>query len=789
MIVHDAMNSNFQPPLRSFLPSASRAARRTILATVLAVASFMQPCIAINITHWTNLTRSGIKFQSTEKLDEAEHCFVDALQEASTADPRSPMNTISLQQLGDAYFAHQKFGLARQCYQREIAETEGIACRLTARRYALYHLALICIEQRHYSHAEALLIRNLLLANATISIEQEDPSPLDVLAVLAVTQFLQSKDNQARETISKLVNASKEYSPRVRIKLLVAAGGSLAEKEKLIETPAFKRNLDNAAVTLFMSALKEIQKQPKRGSEAELIATEGLCRASVDIAPVRAADMLSASIRAFERASPQFKCSIPLAHAKVRRGIITYGLKDYQQAAIELQDGLQALPPDISAIAPTALYASVLHKLHRTQQASAACVQLKQLILKHYATDMLKLSKCIESFLWQTTGPVLDTVLELCRYTLARDPERARQCDIPALAGATLSLQGRPQEALSYLAKASSASDRTSLGLEVSASCHVSLQQYAKALQDIDEAARLNPAKSYATMRGTVYSDMQRYHEALKCFTNSLDKDPGDETARMYRAGCYLRLREFERAAADAAACPRPAVRCRLFADLAAACMAKEPGLALTCLTRALAACPDDLDLIIRRAQLYATQGKEENALADCNTAISKGARSADCHALRGNLLATGRHLNEALADYSRGLALDPHHAPSHWGRAGVYLYQQHFDLALGEFNTAISLMPSNAQLYARRAETLAAMRDTNKALLDCKRAIKLSPADSSIRLVFARTLMQAHQQSLAVEQCHTALKLQPSSEEALALLNALSTPISTSNKPPPSNK
>ena len=111
-------------------------------------------------------------------------------------------------------------------------------------------------------------------------------------------------------------------------------------------------------------------------------------------------------------------------------------------------------------------------------------------------------------------------------------------------------------------------------------------------------------------------------------------------------------------------------------------------------LAQAIRKNPDDPINYNKRGLALAQAGKNEEALADFNKAISLDPNYGQAFANRGTLYRKSRRFEEALADYERALTLDATYAPAWAGRGLIYKARNQTGEALEDFNKAIDADP-----------------------------------------------------------------------------------------------
>ena len=116
---------------------------------------------------------------------------------------------------------------------------------------------------------------------------------------------------------------------------------------------------------------------------------------------------------------------------------------------------------------------------------------------------------------------------------------------------------------------------------------------------------------------------------------------------------------------------------------------------------------PNDPQAYNMRGSVFGQSGRNEDALADFNKAISLDPNYAQAYANRALIHRKTGKLDLALADYNKALQLDPNYAVAYLGRGVVYRLKKQTLDAFNDFNKAIAIRPDNAQAYLQSRPAL----------------------------------------------------------------------------------
>ena len=142
---------------------------------------------------------------------------------------------------------------------------------------------------------------------------------------------------------------------------------------------------------------------------------------------------------------------------------------------------------------------------------------------------------------------------------------------------------------------------------------------------------------------------------------------------------------------------------------------------------------PNDPQAYNMRGSVFGQAGRNDEALADFNKAISLDPNYAQAYANRGLIYRKTGKLDLALADYNKALTLDPNYAAAYLGRGIVYRPAQAAPEAFNDFNKAIAIRPDNAEAYYNRGLLYQSQRQHQFAIDDFSTAIGLTAARPSL--------------------------------------------------------
>lgn len=254
-------------------------------------------------------------------------------------------------------------------------------------------------------------------------------------------------------------------------------------------------------------------------------------------------------------------------------------------------------------------------------------------------------------------------------------------------------------------------------------------KKYAEAIADYSRLLKLTPNQVDAYYcRSIARYEMREYRQALDDINEMLVIQPDAAMAYRARGMVLCRLREFDRAEDDF----NEALRLRRL-ETAQMChqgwywfLQGNVGYSWMCFGQFHQSCEACADDLMDRSDCHAARGEPQNALTDCEEALSIAPASVRGLHQRGLLRMEKQQYTAALADFDAALKLDPKFALMHHILCGGCRAEMgQYDKALADFEDAVRLEPDNAQACNSQAWFLATCDDARHR--DGKRAVELA--------------------------------------------------------------
>jgi len=222
--------------------------------------------------------------------------------------------------------------------------------------------------------------------------------------------------------------------------------------------------------------------------------------------------------------------------------------------------------------------------------------------------------------------------------------------------------------------------------------------QYDPAIEDFNQAIRLDPANAWALAnRGNAYFNKRQADRALQDYNDALRLNPTGYATLFYgRGSIYSGRGEYDRA----------------IADLNAAILLK----------------PDFPEAFKSRGNAYLDSGQSGHAIEDYDQALHLRPDYLSALQGRGNASAARSQYDRAIADYDKAIGIQP--GPALFRSRGIaYRATGNSEKALNDFNAALRPTPSSGVLDDR-GDTYLELGQSARALEDFGEAVRIEPDD-----------------------------------------------------------
>jgi tetratricopeptide (TPR) repeat protein len=386
---------------------------------------------------------------------------------------------------------------------------------------------------------------------------------------------------------------------------------------------------------------------------------------------------------------------------------------------------------------------------------------------------------------YQTSGRTLDEVVGGAKVLRAYDQSHGRVTLIRSLR--TIASEISPEDA-----KASTQRAREGVGVVAILAVDKNAKEAPKtAPQPVEPGPLAAGYEAWASDRPDV---------ALRLFQKARDAQPTEDAAWSAMVNLLVSRKDYAGAlklcdqAARKSASPPQAWQANRAGVLIAADRADE---AVAALEKALAAKPDDKDLLLALARAHGHLKKLDLARKDLDRGLAAAPTDPDLQRARGWAAMEAKEYDDAVVRFEALVAADPDNiyrlmnlsqayqmakrpeaalreadealriAPLEtdaltW-RAELLQRQKRFDLALADAETIVALRPDSAASWNSRcwARAVAGV-ELDKALADCNASLKLRPRNAAVLDSRALTQLRRGELKAALADYDAALALEP---------------------------
>jgi tetratricopeptide (TPR) repeat protein len=222
-------------------------------------------------------------------------------------------------------------------------------------------------------------------------------------------------------------------------------------------------------------------------------------------------------------------------------------------------------------------------------------------------------------------------------------------------------------------------------------------RQYERAIQDLNEAIRLDP--NYAPAfhnRGLAFQQNGEYNDALADYDRAIQLGLKNAETFNNRGTIYASRGEYERAIAD--------------------------------YDQAIRLDPKDAKNVYNRGFTYRVKGQYDRAIQDYDQAIRLNPNLAVAWLERGTVYLEKGEYDRAIQDFNEAIRLDPIYASAINNRGNAYLAKGEYDRAIQDYDQVIQLRPDDALAFCNRSLAKSKKGDIVGSTVDIVAAKRLNP-------------------------------------------------------------
>lgn len=222
---------------------------------------------------------------------------------------------------------------------------------------------------------------------------------------------------------------------------------------------------------------------------------------------------------------------------------------------------------------------------------------------------------------------------------------------------------------------------------------------YDRAIQDYDQAIRLNPGHAIAfSNRGVAYARKGDYDRAIQDYNQAIRLDPKHADSFSNRGVAYRRKEDYDRAIQDYDQAIRlnPKHVSAWYNRGNAYRRKGDYDRAIQNYDQAIRLNPKYANAFSNRGVAYARKGDNDRAIQNYDQAIRLNPNYVNAFYNRGNAYRRKGDYERAVLDYDQVIRLNPKHANAYTNRGLMHFYQGQFTAAVPDFSKAVEFTPTN---------------------------------------------------------------------------------------------
>ncbi len=193
-----------------------------------------------------------------------------------------------------------------------------------------------------------------------------------------------------------------------------------------------------------------------------------------------------------------------------------------------------------------------------------------------------------------------------------------------------------------------------------------------------------------------------------------------------------------------------------------------------------LAATPGDATALHLCGVLAFQLGRNAEALALIDRAITRRGDIADFHGNRGIVLAASGQIDEAIGAYRRAITLKEAYPDVHYNLGNALKEKGKLDEAMAAWRRAVSLKADFAEAHFNLGNGLRQKGEIDEAIAEFEKVIVLRPQWAAGHHSLAAAYFEKGRYERAIQMCRQAIELKPDDAEAI---NTLASALSAAGK------
>ncbi len=247
--------------------------------------------------------------------------------------------------------------------------------------------------------------------------------------------------------------------------------------------------------------------------------------------------------------------------------------------------------------------------------------------------------------------------------------------------------------ATSCYSPAAMATDARAIQLNNSANQYYDQKQYERAIQDFDQAIKLDRDYKVAYYnRGNAHRALGKYERAIQDYDMAIKLDPNFKQVYSNRGLAYLALGQYETAIQDC--------------------------------DRAIKLDPNSNKSYSNRGLAYLVLGQYETAIQDFDQAVKLDPKYKEAYNKRGHSYYLLGQYARAIQDFDQSIKLNPNFKEPYLSRGCAYYILGQYERAIQDFDQALKLDPNYTEAYDGRGSARIELGQLELAVSDLQGAL-----------------------------------------------------------------
>jgi tetratricopeptide (TPR) repeat protein/serine/threonine protein kinase len=158
----------------------------------------------------------------------------------------------------------------------------------------------------------------------------------------------------------------------------------------------------------------------------------------------------------------------------------------------------------------------------------------------------------------------------------------------------------------------------------------------------------------------------------------------------------------------------------------------------------------------------FGEKGDLESTIRSLSNAIRINPNDAKAYNLRGDVLRKTNEVDAAIRDYNKAIEIDPNSAATYSNLGSVFAARREFDAAIKSYSMAIEVDPNSTLAYSNRGASFFGKGKFDAAIADFNQSLRLAPHTWQAWYGIGQVRSQQNRHAQALDALDKALSLAP---------------------------